>query len=251
MTQVAAYDHGRAPAPRPAQPGDAKADKVRKTIARIRIQFLAPFDAWERAAAGGAVERGRMIDRPQFLSPRVLQPMHPATEEQRAFQLARFDASLKNQPEAASLADLRADMDAAANGSPLPAATRLIIGTMVASFPNVRPHSPETYLEALIEALDHTGLPPAAIAKTCNEIYLTSTFAPTGAEVLEKAKEVHATLSFRVKQIDRYAEIMDWAVKVRSWLETVPLLAPDRSNAARAPLPPANLSYHPSRVDWV
>lgn len=251
MTNVATYDHGRAPAQRAAQPGDVKADKVRKTIARIRSQFLAPFDAWERAAAAGATERARMIDRPQFLAPRVLQPMHPATEEQRAFQLARFDASLQNQPDVTSLADLRADMDAAANGPPLPAATRLIIGTMVASFPNVRPHSPETYLEALIEALDHTGLPPAAIAKTCNEIYLTSTFAPTGAEVLEKAKEVHATLTFGVKQIDRYAEVVAWATGVRQWLETVPLLAADRTNYDRPPQAPANLSFHRSTVDWV
>lgn len=251
MTDVASFDHGRAPAQRPSNPSAAKADKVRQTIARIRSQFLAPFDAWERAEAVGATERSRMVDRPQFLAPRVLQPIHPATEEQRAFQLARFDASLKNQPDVAALADLRAAMAAAANGPAVPAANRLIIATMIASFPNVRPHSPETYMEALIEALDHTGLPPAAIAKTCNEIHTTSTFAPTAAEVLEKAREVHATLTFGVKQIDRYAEIAAWATGVRQWLETVPLLAADRANFDRPPQAPANLSFHRSNVDWV
>lgn len=154
MTDVANYDHGRAPLQRHSSPSAAKADKVRKTIARIRSQFLAPFDAWE------------------------------------------------------------------------------------------------TYLEALIEALDHTGLPPAAVAKTCNEVYSTSTFAPTVAEVLTKAKETHASLSFAVRQIDQYAELMAWAKKVRDWIATVPLLKEDRANADRAPRPPASLTFHRSTAEW-
>lgn len=251
MTDVANYEQGRAPVQRASNPSAAKADKVRQTLARIRSQFLTPFDAWERAQAVGAAERGRMMGRPSFLAPRVFQPSHPTTEEDRTAQLARFDAALQNQPDVADLQALRADMEAASNGPASPAANRLIIATMVASFPNVRPHSPETYLEALIEVLDHTGLPPAAIAKTCNEIHRTSTFAPTAAEVLDKAKEVHANLTFGVKQIDRYAEVVAWATEVRHWLETVPLLATDRANYDRPPAPPANLSFHRSKVDWV
>jgi len=251
MTDVTNYEPGRAPTARPDNPSEAKADKARQTIARIRSQFLAPFDAWERAQAVGAAERDRMRDRPTFLAPRVYQPAHPATEEGREAQLARFDAALQNQPDAAALQGLRAAMDGAANGPTNPTANRLIIATMVAAFPNVRPHSPETYLEALIEALDHTGLPPAAIAKTCNEIVTTSTFAPAVAEVLDKAKEVHATLTYGVRQIDRYSEVIAWAEGVRHWLATVPLELPDRSNFERAPAPPANLSFHRSKVDWV
>lgn len=251
MNDVANYEQGRAPVQRSGNPSAAKADKVRQTLARIRSQFLTPFDAWERAQAVGAAERDRMMGRPSFLAPRIYQPRHPTTEEDRTAQLARFDDALQNQPDAAALQALRADMEAAANGPASPAANRLIIATMVASFPNVRPHSPETYLEALIEALDHTGLPPAAIAKTCNEIYTTSTFAPTVAEVLEKAKEVHAALSNRVWQIDRYGEVIAWAEGVRHWLATVPLELPNRSNFERAPEPPANLSFHRSKVDWV
>lgn len=251
MTDVTNYEQGRAPVQRANNPSAAKADKVRQTLARIRSQFLTTFDAWDQAQAVGAAERNRMMDRPAFLAPRVYQPSHPTSEENREAQLARFDAALQNQPDSAALQALRADMEAAANGPASSAANRLIIATMVASFPNVRPHSPETYLEALIEALDHTGLPPAAIAKTCNEIYTTSTFAPTVAEVLAKAKEVHASLANGVRNIDRYGEVIAWATEVRRWLETVPLLATDRANYDRPPAPPANLSFHRSKVDWV
>ncbi len=228
-----------------------KADKARKTFANIRRQFLAPFDAWEKAVQIGAEERSRMVDRPAYLSPRVYCPTHPATEDQRLQQLALFDAALANQPDFTSLAMLRDELNDAANGVPIPAANRMIVGAMIAAFPNVRPHSPEYYLEALIEALGQTALPPAAVAKTCNEIYLTSTFAPTAAEVLAKAKDVHAALIFNVKQIDRYGEIVGWAASVRRWIETVPLLTPNRSNHERAPMPPASLAFSRSRVDWV
>lgn len=250
MTDVANYEHGRVPVQRPSSPSAAKADKVRKTIARIRSQFLAPFDAWEKAIADGAAGRGQLAGRPAFLMPQVHQPSHPTTEEDRQCQLARFDAALRNQPDPSDLASLRGDLDAAANGQPSAAANRLIVATMVAAFPNVRPHSPETYLEALIEALDHTGLPPAAVAKTCNEVYSTSTFAPTVAEVLTKAKETHASLTFAVRQIDQYAELMAWAKKVRDWIATVPLLKEDRSNADRAPRPPVSLTFHRSTAEW-
>lgn len=247
MNDLATINPAKAPAPI----SQDRANKARETFSRIRSQFLAPFDAWEQAEAVGAVERSRMVDRPRYLAPRVYQPKHPASEEDRSTQLARFDAAMRNQPEPAALLAMRADMDAAANGPAAPPANRLIIATMVASFPNVRPHSPETYLEALFEALEHTGLPPAAIAKTCNIICTTSTFAPTVAEVLAKAKDVQTGLSFGVKQIDLYIEVIAWAKKVRGWLETVPLLAKDRSNIDRAPSPPKSLAFHSSKVDWV
>ncbi|WP_368933498.1 hypothetical protein [Brevundimonas naejangsanensis] len=250
MTDVANYDHGQVPVQRPNNPSAAKADTVRKTLARIRSQFLAPFDAWEKAVAHGAAGRGQLAERPAFLTPQVPQPPHPATEEGRQGELARFDAALRGQPDPFGLEPLRTDLDAAANGQPSAAANRLIVATMVAAFPNVRPHSPETYLEALIEALDHTGLPPTAVAKTCNEVYSTSTFAPTVAEVLTKAKETHASLSFAVRQIDQYSELMAWAKKVRDWIATVPLLKEDRSNADRAPRPPASLTFHRSTAEW-
>lgn len=250
MTDVARQASGNLPASR-LQDEDTKADKARKTFGHIRRQFLAPFDAWERSAAVGAEERSRMIDRPAYLVPRVYCPTHPATEEQRQQQLSMLDAALANQPDIHSLQALRHELDQAASGAPIPAANRMIVGAMVAAFPNVRPHSPEYYLEALIEALGQLELPPAAVAKTCNEIYQTATFAPTAAEVLAKAKEVHGKLVVTVKQIDRYGEILAWADEVRSWIKTVPLLAPNRSNFDRPPAPPPALSFSPSRTTWV
>lgn len=250
MTDVAHHGSGNLPDRRPA-PQPSKADNARKTFANIRRRFLAPFDAWERAMQVGEEGRAAMRDRPRYLAPRIVCPQHPTSEHHRETLLAIFDEALKHQPDVASLAELRDEMNDAAGGQPIPAANRMIVAAMVAAFPNVRPHSPEYYLEALIEALDQTGLPPAAVAKTCNEIYLTSTYAPTAAEVLAKAKDVQANLTFGVKQIDRYREIVSWAAEVRRWLETVPLLASDRSNLERAPAPPAVLAYHPSKAEWV
>lgn len=249
MTDVA-QSTGNLPARR-LHDEDTKADKARKTFANIRSRFLAPFDALERAQRVGAAERSHMTDRPGYLVPRVYHPTHPSTEADRQQQLAMFDAALANQPDMGSLEGLRRDLNEAASGAPVPAANRMIVGAMIAAFPNVRPHSPEYYMEALIEALKQLQLPPAAVAKTCNEIYQTATFAPTAAEVLAKAKEVHASLQFSVKQIDRYGEICAWAASVRRWIETVPLLAANRSNFDRPPAPPPALSFSPSRTTWV
>ncbi|QCQ97782.1 hypothetical protein E7T10_03400 [Brevundimonas sp. SGAir0440] len=69
--------------------------------------------------------------------------------------------------------------------------------------------------------------------------------------MLAKAKEVHASLKVSVKIIDRYGEIVAWAADVRRWIETVPLLADNRSNFDRPPMPPSALSFSPSRATWV
>jgi len=251
MTDIARYDHGGTPQRRAAGPEETKADKARQSLAFIRKEYLAPFDAWDRIKAEQEAERQAMAVRPAFLAPRVYRPHHPRTEADRRDEIARFDAALKAQPNPRSLASIREAFRNAANGKPKPSANRLIAGFMVGAFPNVRPHSPETYLETLIEALDQTGFPPAAVARACNEIIHTSTFAPTIAEVVAKAKDVHAHLRFSAQMIDRYEEVLIWAAGVRSWLAAVPLLDENRSNYERPPEPPRSLSYSASRVDWV
>lgn len=230
------------PAKAPVPISQARADKVRETLARIRSQFLAVFDDWDRAQI--ACQNARLLE------PHIPQLVQPRTEEERAQQLARLDAALAGQPTAETLSSLRADAEKAIAAPAVPKANRLIVATMVAAFPNVRPHSPETYLEALIEALTHTGFPPAVIAKTCNEVYTGSTFAPTVAEVLEKATAINNGLSRRVWFIDRYQEVQRWTADVRRWLEAVPLLAEDRSNTERPPQPHERIQFHPSASAW-
>lgn len=235
MTDIATISDGRAPVSRP--PTD-KAENVRKSLQHIRRHLLAPFDAWEQAKQAGADIRAGLLYRPKFLIPEVLQPDHPKTEEERTGLLARHDRALGGQPSRLAMVAMRETLLEAVEGKPNARQNRVIAGLMVGAFPNVRPYSPETYMETLIEALDQTGMPPSAVAKACNEIVRTSTFPPTVAEVAGKASEVHGELRSAIWSIDHFFELIEWAAVVRTWIASVELLKPDCGNRERPPEPP-------------
>ncbi len=248
MTDVTPQSGGL-PARRPAMDED-KAGKVRRSLAQISKQYLAPFRALEAVRSQQEEGRRSLRSDPSFLGPCIHRPAHPTSEEERERSLRHFDAALQYQPDRLSLATIRNDLATAIMGKAAPTANRLIVGLMVGSFPNVRPYSPETYLEALVEALDQTGLPPASVAKACNEITRTRSFAPSVAEVIEMAERVQAEAKITIRAIGQYGETLDWAADVRAWLKGVPILADDRSNYDRPPSPPASLAFSSSTVEW-
>lgn len=248
MTDITPQSGGL-PSRRPAM-DESKADKVRRTLAQVNKQYLAPFRALDAMQAQQAEDRLTLQPMPSFLSPCVPQPAHPTSEEERERSLQRFDAALQYQPDRLSLATIRNDLADAVMGKAAPTVNRLIVGLMVGSFPNVRPYSPETYLEALIEALDQTGLPPASVAKACNEITRTRSFAPSVAEVIEAAEKVQTEAKYTIRAIGQYSETLDWAGEVRAWLKAVPILAANRSNYDRPPPPPESLAFSVSTIAW-
>ncbi|GEM_PF-4542402 len=233
---------------------DDKAASIRQSLEHIHRHHLAPYRAWDDAQKIGHSERQQMRMRPQFLVPQVHQPDHPKTEQEREQQLGIFDHAMLNQPSRMDMAVMRRRLAEAAGKKPDPKQNRLIAGLMVGAFPNVRPYSPETYMESLIAALNEADLPPAAIAKACNHITRTCAFPPTVAEVAQAASDAYGVLNGAINSIDQFNEILDWASEVRSWLKSVPLLAENNSNRDRPPAPPKKFTIgrnRPGSVGWV
>lgn len=222
----------------PANPAAAKAEKIKATLQRVRQQYLAPFDAWDVAVKEGQRDRDALFDGRVFLYPKFEEPWHPKSEEDRDQVLRQLDRSMIGQPSMMTVTTLRSKLDGIATEKPNSRMNRVLAGLMVGSFPNARPYSPDTYLEALIDALEQSGLLVAVVAKACNQVTTTCKFPPTVSEVVEAAEGVSTGLSNKLFMLDRYAEKFEYAGLVRAWIKAVPLLASDGSNRERPPQEP-------------
>lgn len=227
---------------------EAKAARVREALTRVRANYLAVFRDIDDARlshnqrALQVADRGGWIG--DFLHPQLSAPEQPRTEDDRVAGLRRLDMALVDQPDRSGILGLRdRALAAATEGYAMPPA-RLAVGLMINSFPNARPHSPESYQEALVDQLEATGLGPAPIAKACNDLVRKSTFVPTAAEVVAAANDAQSALRIFVIEVERFRAIADWVPAARSWLEDVELLQPDRMNwTACSPVPEHSIRW--------
>lgn len=242
---------GGPPAPRPTF-SEAKAAKVRETLKRIRATHLALFAQWttlqgeQRQAARELLAQG--LSMPNFLAPQVRVPDQPATEEDREQELRYLAAADRCQPDRLALIAHRDKAAEARSAKYNPAQTRIIVGLMVNSFPNARPHSPESYLEAVIDQLEAAGLSPTAAAQGCEAVKVSSHFLPSIAEVVEACRKADAELGNMVAAIETYLSGLVWVAAATAWVRDVPLLAQDRSNRTFFREPPRRLMTGAGRI---
>lgn len=247
------------PAPR-ASFSEARATKVRDALARVRSQYLSIYDSLEscRQQHEGAAREFLLSGqtRPAFLAPDLRTPDQPKTEDQRQSELRVLSAAIDRQPKRSELATLREGAHAAWSAKYAAAPTRLVVGLMINAYPNARPHSPESYQEAVVDQVAATGLGPAPIAKACNSLVRTSAFVPSPAEVVAAVLEAQSSLRSFVYAVDNFTAQAEWAAEAQEWLTNVPLLTADRANYDRFSDPPKT-SFDwarrtvTGRVSWV
>lgn len=248
MTDLAVQPSGGALARPRSAPVAPKAQQVRESLQNVRARLLKPFIEWDRIRGSfnepgmpAAWQAARYADFLSFGWPRT---DHPETEEHRELLVASVDRILAGFPSLDDLQAVAALMRTALDTKPNDGVTRMCVGLMVDGFPNARPHSPEAYLETIIDLVQGESFPPAAVGKACHDIIRTATFAPAPAEVLEKASEARDRLRSGVMQVERHHLNVDYLHRLRAWLESVPLLirGPD-SNYQHGPARPDHANY--------
>jgi hypothetical protein len=137
----------------------------------------------------------------------------PKSQGRLAVRRQEIATCLTNLPPRERLEAMRQEMAAVARGPFNPDTTRAIIGLLVDSYPNARPHSPETYFEVLAHEIGVSGYSPHVVATGCAELVRSSVFLPSVAEVLsrcgresERAKMYEQMFTQGVEAIDAWAQ---------------------------------------------
>lgn len=244
----------------PASFSETKATKVREALSKVRTQYLSVFDDIDAARkkhdqwARDVVARGG--PRTSWLYPDLTQVRHPSSEAERADEIGRLNWAIASQPTLAVLGPLRDAAHKASTAKYAPAPTRLVVGLMINAYPNARPHSPESYQEAVVDQVMATGFGPVPIAKACNGLVRTSNFVPSPSEVVAAAESAQEGLLSFTRAVDSLAAMLEWADQARAWVEKIDLLAKDRANYSSFIGPPKS-SYEwlhrtvSGRVGWV
>lgn len=168
-------------APRaPASRAKALADGMRT----VHVSLVRPFLNWRalREGAGSGLVDACYRELPKF---RALTIPDRATLDRTR---GRIQADMAG-PLCADAAKRMGELADAIEAQPFDLAkVRMIVALMVDSFPNARPHSPETYIEALVQQIEADEYSSAVVANACDAVVRKSTFLPSVSEVLEKCE---------------------------------------------------------------
>ncbi len=263
-TQVAPRDDRAVGARDTMSPGRAKS--VASMMARIQEQYLRPFRMLETLGARVPTEADETVRGNFLFYLQRPQPHQPWTEEQRQQQIAKLQLALDEAPPVGALQEAYDRTLVAlygAKGMPFgkpqanPAQNRLIVGVLIDSFPNARPHDPETYLEALVAELAAGEYPAMAVAKACNMLVRSSKFVPSVAEVVQTVERVVAFLERVTHAYERHLDQRKVYEATIAWLREAQLY--DRENPQPEPPIKVELDCDPfnpgrsatGRVNWV
>lgn len=171
MTQVASTSgRGQALTP-PVAANQSESQKKAQQIAEIDRLCVAPVRqaraAWFKDT-GGFREAIRARDNTRgFVAEKFVAEV---PEERRQSQREHWQTSLaKIMPRREAEAVVRT-MQAAWKGEPSRNRSGIIIGRLIDSFPNARPHSPATYRENLVHLCEVDGYSAAVVALACDRI---------------------------------------------------------------------------------
>lgn len=232
MSQIA-LTHPRAVAPTAARKPTTKAEQVAGGLRQIHENLIAPrlrvADAikgnW--ASLAREIATSKLVRRDWFL---LAGTVGDARRAQARSDLATLPSREVLQP-------LHEFAAMTFEAPPNRAQTRLLVGLMLDSYPNARPHAPETYFEALAHELDASGYAPVAIACALREIVRKKAFVPAIAEVLEACEAEASKLRF-------HANALANGLKARMWLEEASAVCAAYEAGERY-TPPAKTSPEP------
>lgn len=263
-TQMATRDD-RAVGTRKQTP-EERAKSVASMMAKIQEQYLRPFRMWEAIGARVPTDAAETVMGNFLFYLQRPQPHQPWTEVQRQQQIARLEQALDDAPAVAAMREAYDRTQIAlygAEGMPFgkpptnPAQNRLLIGVLIDSYPNARPHEPATYLEALVAELAAGEYPAMAVAKGCNMLVRSSTFVPSVAEVVQTVERVVTFLERVTYAYERHLDQRKVYEATIGWLREVPLY--DQANPQPEPPIKVELDCDPfnpgrsasGRVSWV
>lgn len=240
-----------------------RARAIAKTLTDVHTKYLAPFQRWEALGARIILSGDHTTKSNRFVlwlqRPAANQP---GTEEQRAESIARLQAVLDEGPPLDAVQTAYSEtLDALETYDTRQ--VRTLIGIMLDAFPNARPHSPETWMEAVVHELSISGFAVMHVAKACNMLTRSERFAPSVAEVVARCEDVQSFTRAMLDAADRYELQRKVYEKIIAWLREVPLWSIDSGQRVGRPefdldYDPFNLAHNPmlsaadsGRVPWV
>lgn len=128
----------------------------------------------------------------------------PVTEHRQA---ARY---LELAPPLELLEEARDHIAPLAATEPNPAATAVLLGLLLESFPNAGKETRQTYFATLAHEVNRDGFSPPVVAVAARKLRRTARFLPTVSEVIEACDDVRAEISAALNLAEaglrRYAE---------------------------------------------
>jgi len=213
-----------APAVRPDLHASAQLDapsarQIAARLTQVKTSLVDPWGPVDKLFA--AFPRAmRQIHLSRWPEGKVFSPPELDTEAAGAakvLSVSEIQERLAELPAPEQLADAAQCIVRIATAPPNQNQTRLLVGLMVDSYPNGRPHAPDVYTEALILAAE--GVPPTVVALACHEIVRTCKFLPAPAEFIEKLEE-HRRRTSRPENIRQIGTMREVLLKALPLAET-------------------------------
>ncbi len=181
-------------APRPASPAalPTRSDQATVALSKSETNLEAPV-------ARASDLRSQILRHPA--GPML---MCPVTEHRQA---ARF---LELAPPRELLEEARDHIAPLAAMEPNPAATAVLLGLLLESFPNAGKETRQTYFATLAHEVNRDGFSPPVVAVAARKLRRTARFLPTVSEVIEACSDVRAEIATALNLAEaglrRYAE---------------------------------------------
>lgn len=188
-------------APRPASPVALPTRSDQATVALSKSETNLEAPVAHASDLNGQIRRyaGAML-------------MCPVIDHRQA---ARF---LELAPPRELLQEARAHTTPLAAMEPNPAATAVLLGLLLESFPNAGKETRQTYFATLAHEVNRDGFSPPVVAVAARKLRRTARFLPTVSEVIEACSDVRAEIATALNLAEaglrRYAEA-EAALKAR------------------------------------
>lgn len=226
-------DRSRLPAHRGEAPSRAK--KVSETLDKIDETYLAPFRTFERLGAKVRAPDSTppvwsqiaifWLQRPQGGTPR--------SEEQRDAEIAALEGRLQERPDPEAVADAY-DAFVALRSKISQTQNRAIVALMIDAFPNARAHSPEAWMETVIKEVRVSEFSTLVIAKACNLLIRSETFAPSVGAVVERCELVQEFVDHAIAGVESARGQREYYARCLKWLHETPAWNGDPENRPEA-----------------
>ncbi|GLK49507.1 hypothetical protein GCM10017620_24800 [Brevundimonas intermedia] len=209
----------------PAQPAKpSRAMSTAKALEAVDTTYLVPFRAFERL---GTKVRAPGDEEPTWPFIPTFYLRRPTGELRTAKAFAKeietLEARLAERP-GPEVVDDAYDAFVRLRGQINHAQNRTIVALMLDAFPNARAHSPEAWMESVVKEVRVSEFSTLVVAKACNLLTRSETFAPSVGVVIERCELVAsfvdmAIAGVKVGRLQRqyYALCLEWLRKAKTW----------------------------------
>lgn len=203
----------------------SRAKKVSETLARIDETYLAPFRDFERL---GAEVREPGSAAPAWSQIATFWLRRPEggvvrSEEDRAAKIGELEGCLQDRPDPNEVREAY-DAFVAGRSTINHAQNRAIVALMIDAFPNARAHSPEAWMETVIKEVRVSEFSTLVVAKACNLLTRSETFAPSVGAVVGRCELVKEFIDLAIAGVESgraqreyYALCLQWLRDTTPW----------------------------------